>query len=197
MLGNEGTMPKKTSTIRPVILRHAVACFGDRGLDGVTTRDLAAAAGVTESSIYRLFESKENLYQESIHAAITRVRESIRSPGTRLPDTLRSWFEALPRPDARLLEQVLKRVHPADRRLLEQVSSPIAGIIATVAGLIQDSRVSALDSKATSSHAQIMVMALFHLKIFQADEQPSKGERQRVDALIESWAELITPEEVM
>jgi AcrR family transcriptional regulator len=188
-------MPKKTSTIKPVILRHAVACFGDRGFDGVTTRELAAAAGVTESSIYRLFDSKENLYEESIHAAVTRVKESAKGLRKQLPDTLRCWFEALLRPDARLLDQVLKKVHPADRKLLEQASGPIADLIATVAGLIQDSGVPTLDSKAISDHAQIMVMALFHLKILQADEQPSKRERQTIDSLIESWADLIMSKE--
>jgi AcrR family transcriptional regulator len=188
-------MPKKTSTIKPVILRYAVVCFGDRGLDGVTTRELAAAAGVTESSIYRLFDSKENLYEESIHAAVTRVKESVKGLRKQLPDTLRCWFEALLRPDARLLDQVLKKVHPADRKLLEQSSGPIADLITTVAGLIQGSGVPTLDSKAISDHAQIMVMALFHLKILQADEQPSKRERQTIDSLIESWADLIMSKE--
>jgi AcrR family transcriptional regulator len=189
-------MPKKTSTIKPVILRHAVACFGDRGFDGVTTRELAAAAGVTESSIYRLFDSKENLYEESVRGAIAGVKESIQGPRKPLPDTLRCWFEALLRPDARLLEQVLKKVHPADQRLLEQVSSPIADIIAAVAEVIQDSGLSTLDAKATSANAQIIVMAIFQFKIFQADEHPSKGERQKINALIESWADSIAPEDV-
>jgi hypothetical protein len=90
----------------------------------------------------------------------------------------------------------LKKVHPADQRLLEQVSSPIADIIAAVAEVIQDSGLSTLDAKATSANAQIIVMAIFQFKIFQADEHPSKGERQKINALIESWADSIAPEDV-
>lgn len=188
-------MPKKLSTIKPVILHQAVACFGDRGLDGVTTRALAVAAEVTESSIYRLFTSKENLYEESILASIRRVKETVIDAPHQLGYTLRGWFEALPRAEARLLDQVLKKVHPADRMLLEQASDAIADIIATVAGLIHDGGASTLDSQAISAHAQIMVMALFHLKILQADEQPSKQEGEKIDSLIESWADLIMPKE--
>jgi AcrR family transcriptional regulator len=44
------------------ILRAAAQCFGTRGFHGTTTRDVAAAVGITEAALYRYFASKEAMY---------------------------------------------------------------------------------------------------------------------------------------
>jgi len=44
------------------ILEAAVPLFASKGFDGVTTRELAAAAGVSEALLYKHFPSKEGLY---------------------------------------------------------------------------------------------------------------------------------------
>ena len=45
------------------ILRAASQCFGTRGFHGTTTRDVAAAVGITEAALYRYFDSKEAMYR--------------------------------------------------------------------------------------------------------------------------------------
>jgi TetR/AcrR family transcriptional regulator len=47
---------------RTQILREAARCFGTRGFRGTTTRDVAAAVGITEAALYRHFPSKEAIY---------------------------------------------------------------------------------------------------------------------------------------
>jgi AcrR family transcriptional regulator len=47
---------------RDQILRVAKECFATRGFRGTTTRDVAAAVGITEAALYRYFESKEAIY---------------------------------------------------------------------------------------------------------------------------------------
>lgn len=47
---------------RPVFLEH--------GLDGAKTRDIAAAAGVTETVLYRHFRSKEEVFEEAVLAPV-------------------------------------------------------------------------------------------------------------------------------
>jgi len=47
---------------RSQILREAARCFGTRGFRGTTTRDVAAAVGITEAALYRHFPSKEAMY---------------------------------------------------------------------------------------------------------------------------------------
>src|SRR5437588_7471907 len=47
---------------RATILEAAGQLFGERGYDGTTLDDVAAAAGVTKPIIYRHFSSKQGLY---------------------------------------------------------------------------------------------------------------------------------------
>ena len=63
------TSPRATPPPRPgaekrrgQILREAANCFGTRGFRGTTTRDVAAAVGITEAALYRYFPSKEAMY---------------------------------------------------------------------------------------------------------------------------------------
>ena len=44
------------------ILHEAARCFSTRGFRGTTTRDVAAAVGITEAALYRYFPSKEAMY---------------------------------------------------------------------------------------------------------------------------------------
>jgi AcrR family transcriptional regulator len=47
---------------RKAIIEAAVRLFAERGFEGVTTRELAAAVGVTEPVLYQHFPSKRDLY---------------------------------------------------------------------------------------------------------------------------------------
>lgn len=58
------------SKIRDRIVSNAVRCFAERGYSGCSTKDIAARADVTEGSLFRLCESKENLFTEALSAAL-------------------------------------------------------------------------------------------------------------------------------
>ena len=47
---------------RAQILRAGAERFGTRGFHGTTTRDIAAAVGITEAALYRYFSGKEAIY---------------------------------------------------------------------------------------------------------------------------------------
>lgn len=53
--------PSKTKTLLPKIMRAAVRLFVEKGIDGTTTKDIAAKSGVSEGALYRHFKSKEDL----------------------------------------------------------------------------------------------------------------------------------------
>lgn len=53
---------------RAAILREAVKLFAERGFRGTTTRDLAAACGVSEPVLYEHFATKRELYTAIIEA---------------------------------------------------------------------------------------------------------------------------------
>ncbi|MEK7265845.1 MAG: helix-turn-helix domain-containing protein [Pseudomonadota bacterium] len=81
----EAADPPRTGegSARERIERAALTLFVARGVDAATTREIAAAAGVAEGSIYRHFDSKDDLAAAmflSIHTRLaTLVREAART----------------------------------------------------------------------------------------------------------------------
>jgi AcrR family transcriptional regulator len=53
---------------RAAIVETAIHLFAEKGFRGATTRELAAAAGVTEPILYRHFRTKRDLYTAIIEA---------------------------------------------------------------------------------------------------------------------------------
>ncbi len=61
------------------IERAAVTLFADHGVDGVSTKQIAAEAGVSEGAIYRHFSGKEELARSLIQTIHDRLTEMIRA----------------------------------------------------------------------------------------------------------------------
>ena len=57
-------LQQKANTKRPEIVQAATSLFAARGIDGVSMRDIAEAAGVREAAIYRHFAGKKELARE-------------------------------------------------------------------------------------------------------------------------------------
>jgi AcrR family transcriptional regulator len=55
---------QKPNTKRPGIVQVATSLFAARGIDGVSMREIAQAAGVREAAIYRHFAGKDELARE-------------------------------------------------------------------------------------------------------------------------------------
>jgi AcrR family transcriptional regulator len=60
---------------RAVALRQAMKLFWERGFEGASFDDLAAAMGISASSFYNSFISKERLYQEATEAYMAAAGE--------------------------------------------------------------------------------------------------------------------------
>lgn len=60
------------SKIREKILSHALRRFASCGYAGSSTRDISQSANVSEHSLFRLFGSKEILFDEALSHALSR-----------------------------------------------------------------------------------------------------------------------------
>lgn len=70
--------PKLTEADKPtgeIILHAATSLFLRNGLQKVSVDDIAKEAGVTKASVYYYFETKAELFKESMVALMNRVRE--------------------------------------------------------------------------------------------------------------------------
>ena len=90
-LGREFMTPSNLKSIkklsgnerRAAIVKAVREVFAEKGFDGTTTRELAAAAGVSEALLFKHFPNKEALYSAMQTRLLQRARpRSVRAPGS-------------------------------------------------------------------------------------------------------------------
>ncbi len=69
--------PRRSSAeVRELILHAAAALFAEKGFAATTTRDISERAEVRETTMFRIYESKERLYQEAVLRPFTEFLDS-------------------------------------------------------------------------------------------------------------------------
>jgi AcrR family transcriptional regulator len=68
--GESARYERPSTQKEAAILAAATRLFADRGYDGARTADIAAAAGVTERTLFRYFPSKDKLYRRVMFPAV-------------------------------------------------------------------------------------------------------------------------------
>jgi AcrR family transcriptional regulator len=101
---------------RQVIVDTASALFAERGFRGVTTRELARSAGVSEPVLYEHFRTKEDLYSAIIDRSQQRV-------GGEDPHVLLDALAAIedPRVYFQKLAQLIAEFHTTNPEYIRQV----------------------------------------------------------------------------
>lgn len=170
--------------------------FADRGYHGVTTRDIAAAAKVTEGSIYRLFETKDGLFGEAVAAALRQALDPAQfllmiyenerqqdTPSLLISSVLR-WYVSLTQASARLLTQayLLTEWRGDAYGPIEK----IIDILATHLGHIERSPKGKKDTDAKVA-ARASILALLQFKMTYAGTCSPKEEAKAVTAMVQQW----------
>ncbi|WP_309122596.1 TetR/AcrR family transcriptional regulator [Paenibacillus sp.] len=77
---------------RADILRHALACFGEKGFQTATIDDIALRSGMSKGAIYGYFESKEEMYIRLMESGTEEMFRMLRNDFAGLPavDKLRT-----------------------------------------------------------------------------------------------------------
>ncbi|MEU7939473.1 TetR/AcrR family transcriptional regulator [Microbispora bryophytorum] len=86
MARNESARAEEQSETRHRILREAANLFAEKGYAATTTREIAAAVGVQQPSLFHHFGSKQeildNLLRVSIEATACNLKELVRTEGS-------------------------------------------------------------------------------------------------------------------
>jgi len=106
---------------KEIIREKALALFSERGIDGVSVRDIAAAVGMSPPNLYAHYKSKDALVGDLFHAGYSdygrRLAELAAGPGTpgrRLAAMVREICR-LHDEDTALFQFLLLNHHPALR----------------------------------------------------------------------------------
>jgi AcrR family transcriptional regulator len=187
------------STVRPVLLEKAILLFGERGYNGVTTRDLARAADVAEGSIYNLYKSKENLYMAALEDVTSRTQDELgqmllavyseqknQGAGYFIAQVARSWYHSISQAAARFLQQVMI----SDLGHQEKARKAIGQVVATIAAALAEKTKGRAATHAQES-AETLILALFQLKVTLPIGVGPKAETEKVEAIIMNWLEKV------
>lgn len=71
---DERTTRPSADATRERILAAAIDLFADRSYDGASTRDIAAAAGVSQPSLNYHFQSKDDLWRAAVATLFAKLR---------------------------------------------------------------------------------------------------------------------------
>ena len=69
------TERKTAEERREAVLQAAMAAFANRGLHGTSTEEIAAAAGISQPYLFRLFGTKKDLYIASVSRCFRETLE--------------------------------------------------------------------------------------------------------------------------
>lgn len=115
------------------ILLAAAVVFARRGYAAATLAELAEAAGFAPPSLYRYFESKEEIFRSLVDLVVRELDATFEAPVDRTRP-LAARFEALLAAQFRLTEtfrpafEVLHRAGPDVAQAVPELGSPRAGL---------------------------------------------------------------------
>ena len=188
------------SKVQPKILAAATELFSDFGYFGVTTRDLARKAKTTEGSLYRLFGSKEKVFEEALAVVVDQLLDPgqfllalFENEQARKQDfasvmvtVLQRWYSSLPQKSARLLIQAYF-IRPKLRHMKSSPYAPIDKIIDILATAIARAQKAHSFKMNERAAATLIILALLHFKTTLADTCNPKLEAETVDSFIHFW----------
>jgi AcrR family transcriptional regulator len=93
----QGLRERKKRATHEAIAATARRLFAERGFDAVTVAEIAAAADVSEKTVFNHFAAKEDLVFAGGEARLARLQADIaqRAPGTSVLDVFRASSEAM------------------------------------------------------------------------------------------------------
>lgn len=184
-----------TSKIQGTILEIAIELFANHGYTGVGIRDIAAAANVTPGSIFRLFGSKENLFQEALKTVTYRSlapvdfrklletnEENFSSLAQR---AIRRWYSSLSPQSARLLMYAALSDNGKWREIALARTGEIAGALAQ--SIRKESRKAKGRKVDALAASRTLILALFSLRSTHSLLNAGEKEREAMSKMIIEW----------
>ena len=138
-MGDAGLRERKKRRTREHIADTAARLFGERGYEHVAVLDVAAAADVSEQTVYNYFPTKQDLVFDREEDLVDRLTGLIRtrppgtSPAAAIRDEALDFIEgirSLPADQTRGGLDYLAAISPTVRRLSLEVTDRLADAIA-------------------------------------------------------------------
>jgi len=158
---------------KELIARTALTLFVDKGIDGTTIRDIAAAAGIAEGTLYRHYAGKDALAWDLFSSNYTGfARELHRIQAGHL--TLRAKLEAMVRQfctffddDPVLFSYLLLAQHGQLQKVTPEMANPVEVVREVLAGGMDRGEIPPGDPNVAAAMVLGIVLEVAIFKIYQ------------------------------
>lgn len=183
MSESAGLRERKKQRTRETIQRAAIRLFAERGFQGTTVADIAAAAEVAPSTVFTYFPTKEDIIFASWEPFQSSFRERLenRPSGETAIDALRDWAArelpqilTPPADDQVILRRIVdgdERLQAQERLCLAKFEEALATAIARDLDVAPDAALPRLVAGAAVGAITSLVTNESHLQSDQRDRQ--------------------------
>jgi AcrR family transcriptional regulator len=198
----EGLRERKRRAARETIAAAARRLFAEHGFDAVTVSQVAAAAEVSEKTVYNYFPTKEDLALAGREEGVARLVAEItdRPPGTSVLDVFRTLtatvlgaFVAPGDEDLLTVAKIIRNSPALQQRLTvgwESGATAIADAVAETSGAVDGDLVPAIVARSLwFTHRSIFLLALQGLLAEEDRDQLVTRLRTDADRIYDQFAE--------
>lgn len=178
------------------VLESGIEIFAQDGLYAAGTLDIAKKAGVAESTIFRRFETKDNLFNQCFHAVMNRSLDPVQFRALLFEKTkehrtftatvmaaVQRWYVSMPVAAARLVLFTTLSSNGQLRSLGSQQINQIISILAERIGVEARTRHTRnLDATAAASS---LIFNLLYLKSTRASAK--ERDQRTAETFIRQW----------
>ena len=167
----DGNLTKKK------IQQTALRLFVEKGITGTTIRDLAAAAGIAEGTLYRHYESKDQLawqlFSENFTAfalELDRLQERHQGARAKLEAMIHQFCAFFDR-DPVLFSYLLLAQHEQFKKLTPETPSPVRVLRRVIEGGMGRREIPVMDAKVATAMVLGLVLQAAVFKVYEGIDQ--------------------------
>jgi AcrR family transcriptional regulator len=182
------------------IVKASAAIFADYGYYGATTRDIAKKAGVAEPSVYRLFKTKERLFEETLLGTVNSTLDPAQflliiyeheqkheKFSVLAMDAVRKWYSSLPEQSARLLMQAALSRNEKWRAIAHSRTQKIIQLLADA--IDRETRRSKTKTVSGFTAARMLILSLYDFRLTRAILETGEKEHDVLEKTVRQWLE--------
>jgi len=195
-----------TSDVPGRIERAAIALFSRQGYHGTSTREIARLADISEVTVFRYFDHKEDIFLSALDASFSILKPRLEifnhASETRTPETMLQLILSLLLDTATLSPQLIKLVAVAFLELhgkAEEICfahlTPLLTAISTyLTKSMENGRLRALNPAIVTAGMALTVIAQPGLsKLIMGSTLSQMGGRESIDEYSRFWLSVLIP----
>ncbi|KAA6455594.1 TetR/AcrR family transcriptional regulator [Acidobacteria bacterium AB60] len=199
--------PPKTSERTDRIIQAAAQLFARQGYHGTSTREIARLADISENTLFRHFERKEDIFWTALDTSFSglRVRKDLlagiiafEAPEIVLPQILSLLIETVtfkPQLLCLIAVALIELRWKAESVCHQHLSPIVSAFTSYLTRCVESQRIRNLDPHMITSAMAMTVMVHPELsRVFSGTPPPHSDSRDAIRAYTKFWLEVLIPQ---